>query len=541
MTKRTLRLLAIVLALSIALSGCSGLTQLLLDTVQQTQPSDSETSLSFSQMEYTRPDLDEHDRILENACQVIGETTDIDQALDQVYTYYDAYDRFYTNYALADIHYSADLTDTYWQTEYEYCAAYEYDVSTGLDLLYASLAKSPILDQLESEDCFGAGFFDGYQEYTQPDETMTALMAQEVELQNRYYELSQAAMDMDWYSQEFYDSYGLEMEQLLVELVALRQQIAKHAGYDSYPQFAYDAYHYRDYTPDQVIPYLEQVGQALAPLYRQMAYSPIWEESLNYCTQQQTYAYVSQAAQSMGGTVAEAFTEMESRELFDIGYGTNKFDSSFEIYLWSYAAPYVFMNPYKDQTDKLTFAHEFGHFCNDYVCQGSYAGTDVLEVHSQGMEYMSILYGSDPAMKQYKLLDSLFNYTEQSAYALFEHRLYQLEGNDLTVENVRALFDETAYAFGFDGWGYDSREYLAIPHFYTDPLYVMSYVVSNDVAMQLYQLELESPGSGLEIYEAILESHDCYIIAFAESYGLESPFAPGRLEDVKKTLQEGLQ
>ena len=57
---------------------------------------------------------------------------------------------------------------------------------------------------------------------------------------------------------------------------------------------------------------------------------------------------------------------------------------------------------------------------------------------------------------------------------------------------------------------------------------------------QIYQMEKESRGAGLEVYEACLESQDSYLLWFAENYGLESPFAPGRLEQVRATLEEGL-
>ena len=65
-------------------------------------------------------------------------------------------------------------------------------------------------------------------------------------------------------------------------------------------------------------------------------------------------------------------------------------------------------------------------------------------------------------------------------------------------------------------------------------------MVSNDVAFQIYQMEKEAAGTGLKTYEACVKSQDSYLLWFAEEYGLESPFAPGRLEQVRATLEEGL-
>ncbi len=74
----------------------------------------------------------------------------------------------------------------------------------------------------------------------------------------------------------------------------------------------------------------------------------------------------------------------------------------------------------------------------------------------------------------------------------------------------------------FDSVGYDRREFVDVTHFYTNPMYVFSYVVSNDAAMQLYQLEQEQRGAGLELYEQNLTTEESYFLAFLDSAGLES-------------------
>ena len=66
---------------------------------------------------------------------------------------------------------------------------------------------------------------------------------------------------------------------------------------------------------------------------------------------------------------------------------------------------------------------------------------------------------------------------------------------------------------------------------------MISYVVSNDLALQFYQLEREQPGEGLRLYQRSLTSQDSYILAFAQDYGLQSPFTEDRLLQVKDLFQ----
>ena len=267
----------------------------------------------------------------------------------------------------------------------------------------------------------------------------------------------------------------------------------------------------------------------------------MWEILQHFCTETDTFSYVKQAAKAMGGIPAEAFTVLERAGVYDISYGENKYASSFELYLWSYGVPFIFMDPWMNASDKLTFAHEFGHFCNDYICGGSYAGTDVAEVHSQAFEYLSLCYGQPPeGLRDYKLAESLELYVEQSAYALFETRVYGLTGEELTVENVQALYEDIGRRFGLDSRDWDPRDFVTVPHFYTNPMYIVSYVVSNDLAMQIYEIELAEPGAGLALYEELLYSQESFLIAFAESYGLKDPMSPKRLGELDAFFQNSL-
>ena len=536
MRKRKWQLAALVLSAALLLSGCGEYLRSLASRYSFYEMT------PYSQMEYSRPDMAQLEQLLDDCCQAAEEGTDIDRVMECIYAYYEAYDWFYTSYFLADIRYCGDLTDIYWEEEYNFCLENTAAVDAGLEELYRALAASPLRQALEGENYFGAGFFDAYEGESLWDETFLALMEQEAQLESEYYALAEEALESEYYSEEYFTRHGSRMAELFVDIIGLRQQIAAYAGFDSYPEFAYEMYHYRDYTPAQAEAYLQVAGQELSGLYRQTNTSALWELSDGYCSEQDTFQYVRQATAQMGGVVEEAFSQLEQAGLYDIAYGENKYDSSFEVYLWSYYAPFVFMNPYLDQTDKLTFAHEFGHFANDYVCWGSGAGTDVAEVHSQAMEYLSLCYteGAED-LEAYKLADSLCVYVEQAAYALFEHQVYGLTGEALTVENVQALYERIGIEFGLDSWdGWDSRDYVAITHLYTEPMYMVSYVVSNDLAMQIYQQEKASAGAGLTTYERCLESQDTYLLDFAENYGLESPFADGRLGAVKATFEKEL-
>ena len=495
----------------------------------------------YARMEYKRPDMDELENSLAAAIAA-AEAGDLDLTMDNIYEFYDDYDWFYTNLYLADIRYSGDLTDSYWEEEYYFCMENSARVDAALEELYYALAASPIRKELDGDDYFGPDFLKDYDGENAWDDVFTALLAEEAALVNRYYELSEQGLEYSYGSEDYYTACGNEMVELMVELISLRQEIAAYMGYDSYVDYATDTAYYRDYTKEQTLEYLQEISREIVPLYEELNRSVSFYVRYGYAKEEETYEYVRAMAENMGGTVLEAFEHLDEGGLYDLAYSENKYNASFEVYLTSYGDPFVFMNPSLDTGDYLTFAHEFGHFCNDYASGGCYAGIDVLEVFSQAMEYLSLVYAPEGEdLVKLKMWDSLRLFAEQAAFASFEMRMYELKDDDLNAENLRALYEEVALEFGFDSIGYDDREFTMITHFYTNPMYVISYVVSNDLAMQMYQMELEEPGAGLKCLEENLSTEAYYFLEFVDGAGLESPFGEGRLETVRQTLEEGLK
>ena len=517
------RLFALVLA-CLLLCGCVESTML-----------DFYGVTPFREMEYTRPDMDAIAQSCLDASELAGTSDDVDAVLEAVWDFYDLYDDFSTNYDLAYIHYHANLSDIYWQEEQDFCAENYAQLDMYLEDLYCALAESPLRSELEAE-YFGEGFFLDYEGEGYYDDTLVDFMEREQELISEYYDLTDA-VEAEYYSDAYFDACAQPMADILAQLAKLRQEMARYLGYDSYTDFAWESYYYRDYTPAQAAAYLEEIKTELVPLYENMNSMDIWDPSEEGCSEEETFNYVRKAAKAMDGITQEAFNMMDLGELYDIDISDSKSGLSFELFFSKYYVPYVFVTTTGTGYDKLSFAHEFGHFVCDYAANGSWAGTDVLEVFSQGMEYLSLCYGeADDEYVTMKLADSLSTYVEQGAYAAFELAMYDLPAEELTGENLLALYEQIGAAYGFESLDWDPRDMVTVPHFYANSQYVFSYVVSNDAAMQLYQLELEKSGAGKTAFEDNLTTEESYFLAFLEDAGLESPF--DRIDEVKALMAE---
>ncbi len=497
----------------------------------------NEKIITFAAIEYTRPDVEAMEKLQQTIVSMAEQRQDIHNIVGQINYFFTSYDGFYTNYNLATIHHDSDLTDPYWEEEYAFCSEAAPEVEQLLELLYRGLANGPMRTKLEEEQYFGEGFFEPYTGEPFYDEGYMALEAEETRIEKLYYDLyTQATEVLQSDLEAFYREYGADFAELYIQLIQVRQQLANYCGYPGYPQFAYDMYYYREYTPEQTAVYMEQLAEELKAVYLQSLDDPRWEWGWGRSNKTQAMDYVRQAANAMGGSIQDAFERMEQGGFYKISEDPKMFDGGYEVYLTSYSVPYIFLKTYDMCMDKLALAHEFGHFAHDYTCGGSYASVDVAEVLSQGMEYLSVLYSDgDDRVEDYKIIEGITYLVEDACYTLFEQRAYELEGEELTVENLALLYEQTCRMFGMD-W-HDPYGFASVHHFYTNPIYMCSYVYSADVALQIYQQEKTERGKGLETYKQCLTSNETYLVQFVKDNGLQSPFKDGRAATIRQTAE----
>ena len=107
-----------------------------------------------------------------------------------------------------------------------------------------------------------------------------------------------------------------------------------------------------------------------------------------------------------------------------------------------------------------------------------------------------------------------------------------------------SLFAECCVDFGlFDEASAEqaARSWIDVQHFFSAPYYVISYCVSNDAALQIYQLEQETPGAGLKAFSDLLyAAPESTFLAMLQDGSLTSPFDENRMQDLAAYFKEAL-
>ena len=567
--KKKLRLLMTLLMCAVLLSGCAaaplnGLFGGLVDKVFDEIP-------HFDGMVYERPqaaldDIERNLARLEKAFESGASFRAVKRLLDRCY---EDYCHFDTMYCLAEIRSCCDMSDGYYAAELAWCLDAYYDLQDLMEEMYYLCGGSPMAERLE-RDYFWEGFAGEYADASLSiyNEESLALMHRESALLSEYRELTASpgvtldnGREVDLYGylagageeeywealMAYYRQYNAEMSRIYIELVKTRRELAAVLGYDSYEEMAYADSFERDYTPEQAARYLSDVREHIVPLYEEL---DDWAVDYPWLEEEELVEILRRGTEAMGGEAEEAFRFMEHYELFDVSLSENKAGKSFQTYLSDYNAPFVFVDPYGDDSDVLSFAHEFGHFVDAYVNYNASESIDVAELFSQAMEYLMLDYaeGALPEerlenLRRLKWLDTLELYAQQASFADFERAVYAADPTELDADFLNELSLQVAVDYGYyDGYSEDyyALSWIDIVHFFEQPFYVVSYPVSNDLALQIWELEQSEPGAGLQKYlEALPRDYDG-MIATAEAAGLESPFAPGRVARAAEDLRRNL-
>lgn len=562
MKKRAIRLLSMLLAL-LMLTGCS--SSILNDqldsayrALQRNFISADRNLVPFDEMEYLRPDMSAISADFDAVNDALdgGDIDAVSDALDACYLDYYNFDTMYT---IADIRSCQDVYDSYYADEVSWCGESFAAVQQKMEDMFYACAASDLAQELE-ENYFWEGFTDDYSDRSQSyyNDAAVELMQRESALVSEYRALaaeSAASLgETSSYMQTIrnYEKYNEDFARIYIELVRVRQELAAQFGMD-YEQMQYSFYFERDYTPEQAAQYVADIRSYMVPVYEEvMEASPYDDIYYDYLDEDELLSVLGSVTELMGGDVRAAFDFMTKYELCDVSLNSSKAAMSFQTYLSNYEAPFLFLDPYGDTEDILTLSHEFGHYVDAFVNYNASETIDMSECYSQAMEYLALGYydevlGEDEAdnLRRMKLLDTLDLYVQQTSFAEFESTVYSMDPDQLSAEVLNDLSLQLARDYGYCDESrakYYAMSWSDISHFFEYPFYVITYPVSNDIAMQIYELSQDGGTAGLDKYNELLSREYTGFLDNIEEAGFTSPFESGRVQrvadDMRLLMQE---
>jgi oligoendopeptidase F len=478
-----------------------------------------------------------------------------------------------------------DSSSEFWNGEYEY-------ISTGYPELYQKIenvmvAAAQSADALYYEEkYFGKGLIADYADGGDYTDAVVSLLEEEASLVSRYSSLSTATIEITYQQEKgTYDSFMEKIKKLyhedsadfksksahlwslykstyssiaipiFTDLVKVRIKLADLLGYESYLHYSYEGLG-RDYTPEDMSELLEGIVEYAVPVMTSpdlQYYAMIGiggNKPLSFDQLMNNSYYI---LDKMDAELFEIYQYMLQFSLFDLDKpGANRYSGAFTTYIGDYEAPFLFMTGDGYLTDYMTLFHEFGHFSDYYLNGASGSSLDLMEVYSQGLEFLMTTRCDEVISEEYgtylsnrALYNALGILIDQGFYSRFEECVYSLEPLEITSERLEALLNQCAKEFGyitdteFDGGSYmPLSTVMMVNHLFVSPGYVPSYCTSIISSLDLYYLEEETEGAGIETYKHLLalggKGYD--ITEAVSQVGLSSPFEKAHLKELTNKI-----
>lgn len=349
-----------------------------------------------------------------------------------------------------------------------------------------------------------------------------------------------------------------EMEEGIIplykELILNNNRIAQIYGFANYYEYAYEMVYERDYGaqsveiarayaqqyfPEAIMLALEQFSMRFQelPQKEQMLIANFMEGDREDLKEDYLQNYFDSLP-------AELRQDMMHMQTYDRAvYATDKDarDGAFTTTIGGTPICY-YSNGY---TGILTFAHEIGHYSAALNMELGDIPLDLAELHSQGNEWLFIRYMKDvlpyntySALRDYKLYMDMATITISFMVDEFEQIVYT-DPNiaNYTLEDFEAAADKVTANYG--GAGFVSSYITDFQYYWRmvvmeQPIYYISYGVSDLAALNLYTISVNDQAGAIDIYTKLTRELDTEK-GFQENLkdaGLAGPFA----EDVYKSI-----
>ena len=559
--------------------------------------------MKFSEMTYTRPDIDALLTRCKELAAKAASAPDGDALVKLYYEQSEAFAEYNTASQLANIHYTCDTRDAYWKAEQDFFDANGPAVTNASVEISRAFLANPHVDALTK--AFGTTCVAGMKNAVlSMDDRTVELQQQFNALVSKYQQVYGGALveldgkqltipqlgpykeDLDpavrraAYEAEagYFDAHRAELDELYGQIVQNLNQQAKVLGYKDYSELSYVRMNRIGYGAKEIKAFRDQVANDVVPLLQKVMAMRAKRTGIEHPAFTDLpvmfrdgnpkpipgYKARMDAARTMyhelSPETAEFIDFMQDNELFDVESRPGKMSGGYMTSLPSYKAPFIFANWNNTSGDVDVLTHECGHAFEGYVAERDphvpadleCPGMESAEIHSMAMEFLTapwhhLLFGKDT--DKYALLhaeDSFVFLAYGCEVDEFQHIMYQ--NPDLTPDqrNAEWLKLEKKYRpwIDFDNLPFYGRGagWQRQLHIYECPFYYIDYCLSTMAALQFFLLSLTDHKDAWERYLRLVRRAGlASYTELLETAGLKVPFVQGSIKGIAQQMTDWLE
>ncbi len=369
-----------------------------------------------------------------------------------------------------------------------------------------------------------------------------------------------------------------KLDSLLTELIQLRTQIAKNAGFENFMEYRFNELARFDYTPADCLKFHASIEEVLMPLVNQLfeerkkelgldTLKP-WDREVDpsgkaplkpFNSTEELIDKTIQCFNRLDTYFGERIEIMKRMNYLDLDSRMKKGPGGYNMTMPEIGVPFIFMNSANSESDLVTMVHEGGHAIHTFLSHdlelNAFKDTtsEVAEVASMGMELMSmehwdIFYSNPEDLKRAKKNHLQYILTILTKTCLgdsFQFWLYQNPNH--TVEERRAKWAELNKRFTSSTVDWTGNEtflatgYQSILHFYIVPFYYIEYAFAELGSLALWRNFKQNPSKAINDYKNALRlGYTKPIPVFYETAGAKFDFSKPYISTLVDFLKEEL-
>ncbi len=357
------------------------------------------------------------------------------------------------------------------------------------------------------------------------------------------------------------------MAYIFDQLVGLRTQMAKNVGYTTYTPLAYESMGRTDYGPKDVKKFRDSVHKYMSPLWEELSkkqakangtkklkpwdllYNPEFTLPMGIVPVDSQIKNTQKLFNKMSPTLGKHFKFMIDNDLIDLKTRANKRTGAYCTHFSDEQKVAVLCNSTGEADDVRTLIHEMGHAFQGLESMHiesvdlQQPTFDLCEVHSMGMEFLSLPY-IDVYFDKEQSTKFAKERWHEAIYTLcyicvvdeFQHWVYENPKSGIPARDKMwdKLYDKYLPGFDFSGIKeFKKARWYMQHHIFSAPFYYIDYALAETGALQLAMMASKDYPKTLKIYMELCKIGGTKSILDAfKSAGLRSPFEQKLISDL---------
>jgi oligoendopeptidase F len=328
-------------------------------------------------------------------------------------------------------------------------------------------------------------------------------------------------------------------EEIMDELIQLRHQIAKNAGFENYLEFIFRQKGRFDYTPADCVKFHDAIESEIMPVVREiqderkrqlkleklrpwdLAVDPQNRAALKpFADVSEMVLRTQNIFNRLDAELAGNFQEMRDKKLLDLDNRKGKAPGGYQSTLSEARVPFIFMNAVGVQRDVETILHEAGHAFHAQATRAedlySYrnAPIEFCEVASMAMEllgneFIEEFYAATEASRARKThLEGIIGFFPWMAVVDgFQHWIYTHPGHTSAERKAAYLHLMNRFGGEVDYSGFEevrAHSWHRQLHIFLYPFYYVEYGIAQLGALQVWANSRANKAKALGEYKTAL-------------------------------------